>query len=409
MRRIAAAFAACAMALTGFVLVASNARGAEAPGLVQAVGNAAALGAPANQPKPLVDLVATSTGKGYWIAGAEGAVFTYGDATFAGALTAKPPSPIVELLPTPTDKGYWLVGADGAVFTFGDATFAGAWTGPHEQVVAAARTTSGDGYWLVGNRGTVKQFGKAPLIDGVKAAVVAAAPNPTGDGMWLIGADGGVFAVGGAPFLGSLNPNLLNSPFTDIAATATGDGLLMLTANGLIAGVGKATVPGNAAPPPGTQATALALSADGGALVLSSAQRTLNHPLIDLPAGSGQGRRVVYANRQQQVWIVGDDGQVVRTYLVSGKPGVPPPGTYHVQSKSQLAYARANGITMRHMVRFNGGIGFHEIPRYANNTPMQTEAQLGTYQSHGCVRQAAEDADFMFGWARVGDTVVVLP
>jgi hypothetical protein len=38
-------------------------------------------------------------------------------------------APIVDMEPTPSGKGYWLLGADGGVFTFGDAGFYGAATG----------------------------------------------------------------------------------------------------------------------------------------------------------------------------------------------------------------------------------------------------------------------------------------
>ena len=40
-------------------------------------------------------------------------------------------------------------------------------------------------------------------------------------------------------------------------------------------------------------------------------------------------------------------------------------------------------------------------------TPLQSESQLGTFQSHGCVRQRPEDAIFMWDWSQIGDTVVV--
>jgi hypothetical protein len=33
--------------------------------------------------------------------------------------------PIVAMASTPTGKGYWLVGSDGGIFTFGDAQFYG--------------------------------------------------------------------------------------------------------------------------------------------------------------------------------------------------------------------------------------------------------------------------------------------
>ncbi len=135
-----------------------------------------------------------------------------------------------------------------------------------------------------------------------------------------------------------------------------------------------------------------------------------------LPANSGTGRRIVYANTAQRVWWVEADGRVSNSYLVSGRDNVPDPATYSVYSKSPIAYAGHDGITMTHMVRFTYSkfrnrlsIGFHAIPRYANGTPMQTVGQLGTYQSAGCIRQRDDQAAALYEWARVGDTVVVLP
>jgi hypothetical protein len=75
-------------------------------------------------------LRSTPTGDGYWIAGSDGGVFTYGDAQFYGSLgDVDLEAPITDLEPTPSGRGYWLLGADGGVFTFGDAQFLGAPTG----------------------------------------------------------------------------------------------------------------------------------------------------------------------------------------------------------------------------------------------------------------------------------------
>jgi hypothetical protein len=137
-------------------------------------------------------------------------------------------------------------------------------------------------------------------------------------------------------------------------------------------------------------------------------------PLPDFPAapaGSGQGRRVIYSGSQQRVWWVEADERVVQSYLVSGRVNTPLPGSYRVYSKSPVAWAGHDGITMRHMVRFARGrtlaIGFHSIPRYSNGRPMQTEEQLGTYRSSGCVRQADDMAEALFEWAEIGTTVIV--
>ena len=51
-------------------------------------------------------------------------------------------------------------------------------------------------------------------------------------------------------------------------------------------------------------------------------------------------------------------------------------------------------------------IGFHDIP-VDDGAPVQTVAQLGTPQSHGCIRQTRPDAIAPCGFAPVGTKVVV--
>ncbi len=135
-------------------------------------------------------------------------------------------------------------------------------------------------------------------------------------------------------------------------------------------------------------------------------------PYKAIPADSGEGRRIIYSGLQQRVWMVNANGTLHDTYLVSGRANTPLPGSYSVFSKSPVAWAGHDGITMNHMLRFTWGrtlaIGFHSIPRYGNGTPMQTEAELGTYQSAGCVRQSEAKAEALYNWAPVGTTVVVL-
>lgn len=134
------------------------------------------------------------------------------------------------------------------------------------------------------------------------------------------------------------------------------------------------------------------------------------HPAV--PANSGSGMRIVYGNSAHRIWMVDAYDLVVDSYLVSGRAGTPGPGTYSVYSKSERAWAGHDGITMRWMVRFAHGsrlaIGFHSIPRYADGRPLQSESQLGTYQSAGCIRQADHKAEALYRWAPIGTTVVVL-
>lgn len=133
-----------------------------------------------------------------------------------------------------------------------------------------------------------------------------------------------------------------------------------------------------------------------------------------LPQKSGSGRRVVYGNSLQWVWVVDAAGNVVRAMPVSGQSGVPLPGTYAVKSQSLRSTSTdVKGVWFKHMTRFalgpqKGNIGFHEIP-VKNGKPLQTEEQLGTFQSGGCVRMSAKDAKFIYTFAKIGTKVVVLP
>jgi lipoprotein-anchoring transpeptidase ErfK/SrfK len=130
-----------------------------------------------------------------------------------------------------------------------------------------------------------------------------------------------------------------------------------------------------------------------------------------VPADSGVGRRVVFDMSDQRVWLVDRDDDVASTYLVSGSVTHNlHPGTYAVYSRSRWAVGVDDSGVMQYFVRFAHGahaaIGFHSIPT-KNGHPLQTEAQLGTPQSHGCIRQALPDAIRMWNFASVGTTVVV--
>ncbi len=138
----------------------------------------------------------------------------------------------------------------------------------------------------------------------------------------------------------------------------------------------------------------------------------LNPPL--LPANSGVGRRVVYQNKLQWVWVVDANNKVRETMPVSGRRGVPKPGEYRVTSQSLRSYSLDfKGVWFVNMTRFafgpaGGNIGFHAIPT-KDGKVLQTEEQLGTFQGSGCIRMAPDDAKLIFKFATRGTKVVVLP
>lgn len=133
-----------------------------------------------------------------------------------------------------------------------------------------------------------------------------------------------------------------------------------------------------------------------------------------LPRNSGKGERIVFDITEQQVWLVDGDGDVARTYLVSGsRHDQLDAGTYEVFSKSADAVSWTLDGTMRYMVRFhkgeNSNIGFHDIPVYDDSgKKAQTLSQLGTALSDGCIRQDPKDAKALWDFAPVGTTVVVV-
>jgi lipoprotein-anchoring transpeptidase ErfK/SrfK len=131
-----------------------------------------------------------------------------------------------------------------------------------------------------------------------------------------------------------------------------------------------------------------------------------------VPADSGEGKRIVFDQSDQRVWLVDEDGTVERTYPVSGSLYDNLfPGTYSVYSKSEQAWGVDDSGTMKYFVRFTQGtngaaIGFHDIP-IDNGRLVQTAAQLGTPQSHGCIRQLRTDAIALWNFAPVGTEVDV--
>jgi lipoprotein-anchoring transpeptidase ErfK/SrfK len=136
-------------------------------------------------------------------------------------------------------------------------------------------------------------------------------------------------------------------------------------------------------------------------------------PDSDLPRASGTGRRVVYSISLQRVWVVGEAGQVQRSYLVSGRLSQPGPGHYRVYSRSRWTVSSVSAETMQYMVRFTRGartgapIGFHSIPRDYSGRPAESVDQLGKPLSAGCIRQRLRDAEFLWDFAHVGTRVVV--
>lgn len=213
----------------------------------------------------------------------------------------------------------------------------------------------------------------------------------------LVGAAGSVILTALLGGLGVL-PNDAGSPASAIGDTAA------LGANGTDAVVADQGVDAS-------NAKLKKQSKDGGTATLAITT-TVDTTDESVPVDSGSGRRVVFSESRQRVWLVDDAGTVERTYLVSGSVyDNLEPGTYTVFSRSLDAVGIDDSGTMRYFVRFTHGdegaaIGFHDIP-VDEGVALQTLDELGTPQSHGCIRQATDDAVALWEFAPEGTTVVV--
>jgi len=191
-------------------------------------------GAPVD-PSPGCSSTATGSASspgGYWLAGADGAVYSCGNARFFGSLTGAgvtPAKPAVGIAATPDHGGYWLVASDGGIFAFGDAHFYGSMGGQHlNQPIVGIAATPGGGYYEVAADGGLFAFGPGAAFHGsmgglpLDKPVVGMAVTP-GGGYDEVASDGGLFAFGpGAAFHGSMGGLPLNRPVVGMAVTGGG-------------------------------------------------------------------------------------------------------------------------------------------------------------------------------------------
>ena len=227
------------------------------------------LGTPAtmNLGAPIVDMVPTPDGSGYWMLSSDGGVFSYGDAAFYGSMGGRPlNAPVVGLAPTADGLGYWLVASDGGIFAFGDATFLGSRGGQplNKPIVGMATDPAGSGYWLVASDGGIFSYGSAPFVGStgsihLNKPVVGMTPTPDGKGYWFVATDGGIFAYGDAQFFGSTGGLSLAQPVVGMLCTRDGQGYWLVAADGGLFAYGDAPFNGSLAGTGASQIVGIAL------------------------------------------------------------------------------------------------------------------------------------------------------
>jgi len=205
-----------------------------ADGHVFAFGNAPDLGSTGG---PAVALSARRDGTEYWVVDAMGNVRAFGRAAYRGGRPSLRAGEVVSTISgTPTGNGYWLFTQMGRVFAYGDARFYGDMGGAHLNgpIVASIATPTGRGYYMVGSDGGVFSFGDAHFHGSMGGThlnrpIVGLSPTPDNRGYWLVASDGGVFAFD-APFRGSLGSVALNKAVNGLVAY--GNGYLMVASDG---------------------------------------------------------------------------------------------------------------------------------------------------------------------------------
>jgi IPT/TIG domain-containing protein len=210
--------------------------------------------------RPIIGIAPTSDRQGYWLVASDGGLFRFGDASYYGSVPGdgyyaagtpgpvkKLNAPIVGVVPTVDDLGYFMVGADGGVFTFGDAKYEGSCPqigGCLGAAVAVMPDASGNGYWVVTNSGHVYPFGDAVSYGAPGPQIVpvtSAVRTPSGLGYLILFANGAVAPYGDAPPLGGpLGQVGGSNPATAIFTTSDGFGYWVATANGSVHPYGDA-------------------------------------------------------------------------------------------------------------------------------------------------------------------------
>ncbi len=226
-----------------------------ADGGVFAFGDAPFKGSLADTPidQQIVGLAPAGDGSGYWLAGESGKVFPVGVPDL-GSLPEddenlpedlKNGDGITAMTGTPSGNGYALLHFAGRVFPFGDAPDIGLTTGNRSggsATVGLAVTPTNRGYWLANQAGRVYGFGDAPELGSLpappQAPIYGFAATPTGRGYWLVDGDGNVTAFGDAPNLGSPRPR--GGTVTGIASSPTGRGYWTTDAGGYVQAFGDA-------------------------------------------------------------------------------------------------------------------------------------------------------------------------
>jgi hypothetical protein len=131
------------------------------------------------------------------------------------------------------------------------------------------------------------------------------------------------------------------------------------------------------------------------------------------------GRTAVVDRFNQRAWLC-EGGEITEVMPITSALSQPDPGTYSVYAKDLDASSTISGeySEMTHFVAFTYGkyqgarIAFHSVPTYPNGEYIQPLDSVGTEELHGasagCIRVLPDDAELIWDWLDIGDTVTVV-
>jgi hypothetical protein len=202
--------------------------------------------------EPVVGMTATPDGLGYWLVASDGGVFTFGNAPFLGSTgNLNLRAPITSIRSTATGLGYWLFAKDGGVFTFGDATYLGTPLNSSYYPFTTFLAADGgslvdpitfekhDGYAMLDNLGFVQVYGAVSILgspyftqNNNKSKYVELVVASDALGYWIAREDGSVYTFGNATFYGSAGATNLFKPIVSMISNWEDDGYRLVGADG---------------------------------------------------------------------------------------------------------------------------------------------------------------------------------
>jgi hypothetical protein len=221
--------------------------------------------------------------------------------------------------------GYLLAGADGSVYSCGNAPWYGSLTSEH--IVPEGRIVGiaacGDGYWLASSTGAVYAFGQDPYLGRADSTQLASpVVGITAEicqgwaGYWLVTAGGPIIDFGDAPALGSAGNVPLNGAI--VGLTATPEPLFSCFATRLFCyeGYRQAAADGGVFnyPPPGPPA--VGYNGSQTYFLGSAGCLTLNQPIVGIavsPDTTDVGTNTACTSGPLQsggYWLVASDGGI---------------------------------------------------------------------------------------------------